>query len=70
MHNPRMLMHKRTMILHGCSIEMQIATKFYKFLPKEENFLLSIACFPHSLLILRERGEGVPIRFSPFPLFY
>ena len=39
---------------------------FYKFLPKEENFLLSIACFPDSMFILRGGGshEVFPISLS------
>ena len=54
MHSPKMLMNKRTMILHSFSTEVQIAAKFYKFLPKYEKFLLSITYFLDSLLILKE----------------
>ena len=36
MHIPRMLMHRRTMILQGCSTKLQIAAKFSQFFAQRE----------------------------------
>ena len=68
MHSPKMLMHRRTMILHGCSTELQIATIFSQVFAQRETFSLKYgSLFLDYLLILR----GVfPMMFSQFSLVY
>ena len=53
MHSPRMLMHKRAMILHGCSTEFQITTIFSQVFAQRNLFSLKYSLFPNYLLILR-----------------
>ena len=56
MHSPRMVMHRRTMILHGLSIEMYIAATFCKLFPKEEDS--SPKNILYFLFLLMLMGEG------------
>ena len=68
MHSLEILMHRRTMILHGCSTELQIVAIFSQvFAQKEKIYLKYGSLFPDYLLILR---GGFPMRFSPVSLFY
>ena len=64
-HSFKMLMHRRTMILHGCSTELQIVAIFSQVFVQREIFSLKYgSSFPDYLLILR----GVfPWGFSHFP---
>ena len=68
MHSPRMMMHRRTMNMHGCSTELQIAAIFSQvFAQREKNSLKYGSLFPDYLLILR---VGVFLwGFPHFPYF-
>ena len=65
MDNPRTLMHRRTMIKHGFSIELQIATIFSQVFSQREKISLKYgSLFPDSYLFW---GGGFPWGFPHFP---
>ena len=56
MQSPRMLMHRKTLILHGFSLELQIAAIFSQVFAQRGFFSLKYSLFSWFLLILRVGG--------------